>query len=155
MALAMSVVPFMCFLAARAALYLHMGRTEWVTDWPFGPLWSDNLQLPYTSKSEVIWNRTTSNFLVYNLLLPHITPNFLMIATGHGHGGQDRTGQDRTGQDRQNCHLNLTFLFAFLREFRSFWDSLTTKNMLDLFHGLATSAHMVFYLTFTLWKAED
>ena len=54
--------------------------TEWVNDWWFGPLWSDNLQLPYTSKSEVIWDQTTSNFLVYNLQLPHITSNFLMVA---------------------------------------------------------------------------
>ena len=34
-------------------------------------LWSDNLQLPYTSKLEVIWDQTTSNFLVYNFQLPH------------------------------------------------------------------------------------
>ena len=42
-------------------------------------IWSDNLQLPYTSKLEVIWDQTTSNFLVYNLQHPWITSNFLMI----------------------------------------------------------------------------
>ena len=44
--------------------------------------WSDNLQFPYTSKLEVIlWDQTISNFLVYNLQLPDITSNFLMVAT--------------------------------------------------------------------------
>ena len=43
-------------------------------------VWSDNLQLPYTSKLEVICDQTTSNFLVYNPQLPHITSNFLMVA---------------------------------------------------------------------------
>ena len=37
----------------------------------------DNLQ---TSLLEVIWDQTTSNFLVFNLKLPHITSNFLMVA---------------------------------------------------------------------------
>ena len=35
---------------------------------------------PQTSLSEVISDQTTSNFLVYNLQLPHITSNFLMVA---------------------------------------------------------------------------
>ena len=43
---------------------------------------------PQTSLSEVISDQTTSNFLVYNLQLPHKTSNFLMVKTG-----QDRTGQ--------------------------------------------------------------
>ena len=53
---------------------------------------------------------TTSNFLVYNLQLPHITPNFLvfamiiMVATVmvvmFGHGGRgEHDGQYRTGQN--------------------------------------------------------
>ena len=41
-------------------------------------IWSDNLQHPHTRELEVIWDQTTSYFLVYNL-------------------PQDRTGQDRTG----------------------------------------------------------
>ena len=47
---------------------------DWVTDWlmihhseRLMRIWSDNLQLPYTSKLEVIWDQTTFNFLVYNL----------------------------------------------------------------------------------------
>ena len=35
---------------------------------------------PQTSLSEIITDQTTSNFLVYNLQLPHITSNFLMVA---------------------------------------------------------------------------
>ena len=71
-------------------------------------IWSDNLQLLYTSKLEVIWDQTTSNFHVYNLLhLPHITSNFLMVAMvimvalfwpwwswWKRWSGQDRTGQN-------------------------------------------------------------
>ena len=76
-------------------------------------------QITPLSVSEVIWDQTTSNFLVYNLQLPHITSNFLMpwshghgVDGGHGslggrgehggHGGQERTGLDRTGQDRKD-----------------------------------------------------
>ena len=33
-------------------------------------IWSDNLQLPYTSKLEVIWDQITYNLLMYNLQLP-------------------------------------------------------------------------------------
>ena len=38
----------------------------WRIDAAMG-IWSGNLQHPYTSKLEVIWDQTTSNFIVYNL----------------------------------------------------------------------------------------
>ena len=76
----------LAFLAARAAIYLHMGLTEWVTFHhsegslrQCARIRSDNLQRPYASKLEVIWDQTTSNFLVYNLQLPRITSNFMMV----------------------------------------------------------------------------
>ena len=67
-------------------------------------IWSDNLQLPYTSKLEVISDQATSDFLVYKLQLPHITSKFLMVATVIVVMAVmvvmvvmvDRTGQDRT-----------------------------------------------------------
>ena len=34
-------------------------------------IWSDNLQLLYTSKLEVIWDQTTSDLLMYKLRLPY------------------------------------------------------------------------------------
>ena len=66
-------------------------------------IWSDNLQLPYTRRLEVIWDQITSNFLVYNPQLPHITHNFLMVAMVMVImenmvvlvSGQDGTGQQR------------------------------------------------------------
>ena len=66
-------------------------------------IWSDNLYLPYTRKLEVIRDQTTSNFLVYNLQLPHITSNFLMVVVVMVIMVVMlvmfvRTGQDRTGQ---------------------------------------------------------
>ena len=45
-------------------------------------IWSDNLQLPYTIKLEVISDQTGQD------------------RTGQDRTGQDRTGQDRTGQGR-------------------------------------------------------
>ena len=49
------------FLAALAALYLHMGLTEWLTVWSIqrdrrgnAHILSDKLQLPSTTKMEVI-----------------------------------------------------------------------------------------------------
>ena len=77
---------------------------------------SDNLKLPLTTKLEVIWDRTISNILVYNLQLSHITSKLLMynlqLPRGcHGHrschvhhGRYCYGGHDR-GQDRQNWHL--------------------------------------------------
>ena len=60
---------------------------------------SDNHQLPCVVC-------TTSNFLVYNLQLPHMTSNFLMVATVMvvmvvvvTKTEQDRTGQDKTGRN--------------------------------------------------------
>ena len=93
-----------------------------------GPFWSDNRNLLYISKLEVIGDQTTSNFHVYNLQLPHITSNFLIVAMiimvatvmvvmvvmlvmvvlvnmvvmvdRTGQTGEDRIGQDRTGEDK-------------------------------------------------------
>ena len=53
------------FMAALAAPYLHRWLSEWVIHHVAiqsgcAPIWSDNLQLPYTRKLEVIWNQTTS-----------------------------------------------------------------------------------------------
>ena len=50
--------------------------------WAIDAAMPDNLQLPYTSKSEVIWDQTTSNFIVYNLQLPH---NFQLPHGRHYH----------------------------------------------------------------------
>ena len=127
-------------LAARAALYLHMGLTEWLRNnyhserstRQCARIWSDNLQLPYTSKLEVICDQLpcvqppTSS---YDFQLPHgrhgqlvimiaiviivtmvITVAMVMVVTVVlvnmvvmvVRTGQDRTGQDRTGQDRTN-----------------------------------------------------
>ena len=49
------------FLAALAALYLLTYGTEWVSwccHWHCAHIWSDSLQLPHTSKLEIIWNQT-------------------------------------------------------------------------------------------------
>ena len=43
-------------------------------------IWSDNLQLPYTRKLEVIWGQTTSNFLVYNLQLTNTMVNLFIMS---------------------------------------------------------------------------
>ena len=80
-----------------------------------------NLQLPcwrlYEMRQPPTSLCTTSNFLVYNLQLLHITSNFLMVAivimvatdmvdmlvmvdrTGQGGTGRDRTGRDGTGHN--------------------------------------------------------
>ena len=70
------------FLGALAALYLHRWRTDWLKNHhserstrQCAHVWSDNLQLPYTSKLEVIWDQTTSDLLVYSLQFPHTTSN--------------------------------------------------------------------------------
>ena len=62
-------------------------------------IWSDNLQLPYTRRLEVIWDQITSNFLVYNPQLPHGRHDHGDSGKHGGSSGQDRTGQDKTGQD--------------------------------------------------------
>ena len=94
-------------------------------------IWLDNLPLPCTSKSEVIWDQTTSNFLVYNLQLPHITSNFVKVATVMVVMVVmvDRTGRDWTG------HLNLTFqvicdwqLLQFLRCLFMNWEPKETHD---------------------------
>ena len=46
-------------------------------------IWSDNLQLPYTSKLEVIWDQPTTNFLVYNLKLPCVQPPTSLCTTSN------------------------------------------------------------------------
>ena len=75
----------LAFLAARAALYLHMGLTEWVTfhhserlPRQCARIRSDNLQLPYASKLEVMSDHKTSDLLLYNLQLPHKTSKLLI-----------------------------------------------------------------------------
>ena len=82
------------FLAALAALYLHRWRTDWLKNHhserstrQCAHVWSDNLQLPYTSKLEVIWDQTTSDFLEFNLQLPYGHHG------RHGHGGHVRHGR--------------------------------------------------------------
>ena len=89
-------------------------------------IWSDNLQLPCVQPPNSLC--ATSNFLVYNLQLPHITSNFLMVAivimvatvmvvmlvmvvvvnmvvivvrTVQYSTVRDGTGRDGTGQQRQ------------------------------------------------------
>ena len=95
------------FLVARAALYLTMGRTVWVSEsftihhsqrltWQCVHIWSGNLQLPYKIKMEVIWEEKTSNLLVYNFQLPH---KYDGQDGHHGRDGHPRTGRDRIGHD--------------------------------------------------------
>ena len=48
-------------------------------------------QIPPTFLHKVIWDQTTSNFLVFNLQIPHITSKLLMnnvrlLHVCHGHG---------------------------------------------------------------------
>ena len=126
---------FTQFLPALAAQYLHWSVTEWLvihhseqSTRQCAHIWSDSHQLAYTSKLKVIWDQTTSNFLVYNFQLPHTTSNFLlaamvimalmvmvimvimvvivvmldMVFLVIRTSGQDRTGQDRTGQDKND-----------------------------------------------------
>ena len=66
------VVPFasLYFLAARAPLYLYRSVSEWLmihhserSTRQCAHIWSDNLQLPYSSKLEIIWDMS-------NLQLP-------------------------------------------------------------------------------------
>ena len=52
-------------------------------------IWSDNLQVPYKSKLEVIWDQTTFNFFVYNLQLP---PGLHGHHSRHGLGGHGDHG---------------------------------------------------------------
>ena len=105
--------------------YISYWVSDWLTDWLIihhhserstrqcARIWSDNLYFPYTSRLEVIRDQTTSNFLVINLQLPHITPSSSWSPwscwghgchVGHGgcgeHGGNG--GQDRTGRDRRD-----------------------------------------------------
>ena len=81
---------------------------DWVTDWlMIHHSESDNLQLPYTSKLDVIWDQTTFNFLVYNLRLPH---------GRHGHHGRSQS-QDivKIDYNRHNCNRYET-AFSSIRD---------------------------------------
>ena len=73
------------YWAALTALYLHMGLAEWLSnDFDFkrstrqcARIWSDNLQLPYTRRLEIIWHQrnlptcllTTSKFLTNAMVI--------------------------------------------------------------------------------------
>ena len=87
-----------------------------IHDYQCWGIWPDNLQLPYVQPPTSLC--TTSNFLVYNLQLPRITSNFLMVARVIMVATvmvvvvsvvifMFRTGQDGTGREKR--HLNLTF----------------------------------------------
>ena len=113
-------------------------------------IWSDNLQLPYRSKLEVIWEKTTSDFLIYNLKLPHTTSNFLLynlqFPQGHsGHSGRGGHGQDR--QDREIWHLSLIFevtcdcqLSQLLRCLENYykWKMSNPNRLYDMIHTYET-----------------
>ena len=77
---------FSCQSSSIPTLEIHsfihsftIHHSEWSTR-QCARIWLDNLQPPDTSKLEVIWDQTTSNFLVYNLQLPYIISNFFVVA---------------------------------------------------------------------------
>ena len=78
------------FLAARAALYLHMGLSHsLMIIIQSGRRGNARASRQITSNfltqtSWRLWNQTTSNSLMYNLQLPHITSNFHMVIGHHG-----------------------------------------------------------------------
>ena len=106
--------------------------------WATACIRSDNLQLPYTSKLEVIWDHTTYHFLVYNLQLPSKYDGHQGWDGQHCQDGHHQIRQENQDtrarpvredrQDRQTWHFNLTFqvtcvgqLSKFLRCFYFTW----------------------------------
>ena len=76
------------FSCTSSSIPTYRWRTDWLMNHhsepstrPCARVWLNNLQLPYTSKLEVIRDQTTSSFLVYNLKLPYKfdTHQFIMV----------------------------------------------------------------------------
>ena len=75
----------------------------------FSCIWSNNLQLPYTSKLEVKWYQTTSNMLVNNLQLPYkceywdsSNRSLVAILTNHLLGEIQGVPKKRTNKTNKN-----------------------------------------------------
>ena len=85
---------------------------EWSTR-QCAQIWSDNLQLPYTSKLEVIWDPTTSNLLVYSLQLPYKHDHWDFSSRSF----EETFGQ--TGQEKTQLTLKLDFPEHLCGRFRN------------------------------------
>ena len=108
-------------LAARAALYLPLWVTDWLTH--DSSLRAIDHFLTFLTKPLNYWEQISSHF--------RISTTGYHGCHGHwghgGHGGQDRTGQDRTGQAKlaskldfpgNLCHKLWLAAFAILAMFK-------------------------------------